>query len=102
MDVIGNASGGAPVSYEGLWLKGDESGWGVNLTHQGTTLFATWFTYDTDGSGMCLGASRVAQTSAGNFSGTLYRTVGPAFSANPFNTNGFPANYTQVGTPSAS
>ncbi len=85
-------------SYEGLWLKGDESGWGVNLTHQGTTLFATWFTYDTDGTGMWLVASSVAQTSAGNFSGTLYRTVGPAFSANPFNSIGFPANYTQVGT----
>jgi hypothetical protein len=86
------------VSYEALWLKGDESGWGVNITHQGTTLFATWFTYDTDGSGMWLVASSVAQTSGGSYSGTLYRTVGPAFSANPFNSIAFPANYTTVGT----
>jgi hypothetical protein len=70
----------------------------VNVTHQGTTLFATWFTYDTDGSGMWLVASSVAQTNAGSYSGTLYRTVGPAFSANPFNSISFPANYTQVGT----
>jgi cytochrome c553 len=93
-------SAGPPAasSYQGLWLKGDEAGWGVNLTHQGTTLFATWFTYDTDGSGMWLVASSVAQSSPGNFSGALYRTVGPAFSANPFNSISFPANYTQVGT----
>ena len=91
-------TGGAAASYEGLWLKGDESGWGINVTHQGTTLFATWFTYDTDGSGMWLVASNVAQTSTGNFSGTLYRTVGPGFNADPFNSITFPANYTSVGT----
>jgi hypothetical protein len=26
---------------------GSESGWGVNLTHQGDTIFASWFTYTT-------------------------------------------------------
>jgi hypothetical protein len=88
----------AQSSYEGLWLKSDESGWGLNLTHQGTILFATWFTYDTDGSGMWLVASSVAQTSSGNFSGTLYRTAGPAFNSVPFTSLVFPANYTQVGT----
>jgi alpha-tubulin suppressor-like RCC1 family protein len=93
-----SSSGPLAISYQGLWLKGDESGWGVNVTHQRTTLFATWFTYDSDGTGMWLVASSVAQTSAGNFTGTLYRTVGPAFSANPFNSISFPANYTQVGT----
>jgi hypothetical protein len=92
------SSGSTGTSYQGLWLKGDESGWGVNVTHQGSTLFATWFTYDTDGTGMWLVASSVTQTNAGNFSGTLYRTVGPAFSANPFNSISFPANYTTVGT----
>jgi hypothetical protein len=90
------------ASFEGLWLKGDEAGWGINLTHQGTTLFATWFTYDADGSGMWLVMSNGAQTSPGNFSGALYRTVGPAFSANPFNSIAFPANYATVGTLSLS
>jgi hypothetical protein len=89
------------VSYEGLWLKSplnSESGWGVNLTHQGTYLFGTWFTYDTDGSGMWLVMSSAAQTSPGNYSGDLYRTTGPAFSSAPFNPISFPANYTRVGT----
>jgi hypothetical protein len=86
------------VSYEGLWLNGNESGWGLNLTHQGSILFGTWFTYDSDGSGMWLVASNVAQTPTGSFSGALYRTVGPGFSATPFNSITFPANYTEVGT----
>src|SRR5262249_40690623 len=93
-----SSSGPSATSYEGLWLKNDESGWGVNVTHQGTMLFVTWFTYDTDGTGMWLVMSNGAQTSPGNFSGTLYRTVGPAFSANPFTSISFPANYTTVGS----
>jgi hypothetical protein len=32
------------VSYEGIWWKSDEGGWGINLAHQGSTIFATWFT----------------------------------------------------------
>ena len=86
------------ASYEGLWLKASEAGWGINITHQGTILFATWFTYDTDGSGMWLVMSNGAQTSPGNYSGTLYRTVGPPFSATSFTSIAFPANYTTVGT----
>lgn len=75
-------------NYQGLWWKspaGSESGWGVNLTHQGDTLFATWFTYDTDGRGMWLVMSNGERTGAGTYSGALYRTTGPAFSANAFN-----------------
>ena len=39
----------AQTSYEGLWWNSpanSESGWGLNITHQGNILFATWFTYD--------------------------------------------------------
>ncbi|HEY5307625.1 MAG TPA: hypothetical protein VIK97_03865, partial [Casimicrobiaceae bacterium] len=44
----------APLSnnYGGLWWNappGSESGWGINLAHQGDTIFATWFTYDLAG-----------------------------------------------------
>jgi hypothetical protein len=40
------------VNYEGLWWAapaGFESGWGINLAHQGDVIFATWFTYDVNG-----------------------------------------------------
>ncbi|HSU44293.1 MAG TPA: M64 family metallopeptidase, partial [Casimicrobiaceae bacterium] len=39
------------TNYQDLWWNapaGSESGWGINITHQGTTLFVTWFTYDLD------------------------------------------------------
>jgi hypothetical protein len=74
-------------NYQGLWWRapaGSESGWGVNVTHQGETLFATWFTYDTDGSPMWLVMSAGQRTAAGVYSGELYRTTGPAFSATPW------------------
>jgi hypothetical protein len=87
------------ASYEGLWLgtATNEAGWGLNLTHQGSTLFGTWFTYDTDGSGMWLVMSNGARTGVGIYTGTLYRTTGPGFSAANF-TSLASSNYTQVGT----
>jgi alpha-tubulin suppressor-like RCC1 family protein len=74
-------------SYQGLWWRtgGVESGWGLNITHQGDTLFATWFTYDTDGSGMWLVMSDGARNASGGYTGSLVRTTGPAFSATPWN-----------------
>jgi hypothetical protein len=90
-----------PPSHEGLWWRspaGAQPGWGVNVEHQGDILFATWFTYDTDGSGMWLVMSEGAKTGVDTYSGTLYRTTGPGFDSNPFD----PARVTltEVGTAS--
>ena len=91
------------TNYQDLWWAapaGAESGWGVNFTHQGDTIFATWFTYDLDGTPLWLSAtaskSGTGTASAITYNGTLYRTTGPAFSAVPF----LPANVglNQVGT----
>ena len=52
-------------NYQDLWYAApaeSESGWGMNFTHQGDTIFATWFTYDVDGSPLWL--SGTAQKSA--------------------------------------
>ncbi len=46
-----------------------------------------WFTYDVDGTPLWLSAI-VNKTGAGVYTGTLYRTTGPAFNAVPF----LPAN----------
>jgi hypothetical protein len=82
------AAGLYQPNYQGLWWAsppGSESGWGLNITHQGDILFATWFTYDTDGSGLWLVMSNGTRTGVASYSGALYRTTGPAFSATPFN-----------------
>jgi hypothetical protein len=78
---------GATPNYQALWWAspaGIESGWGLNLTHQGDILFATWFTYGADGKGRWLVGSNVAKVAEGRYEGALYRTTGPAFNAPSF------------------
>jgi len=44
----GAAPQAAPANYQGLWWAapaGSQSGWGLNIAHQGDVIFATWFTY---------------------------------------------------------
>ena len=67
----------------------------MNFTHQGDIIFATWFTYDVDGTPLWLSAT-VGKSGEGVYTGVLYRTTGPAFSAEPF----FPGEIarTSVGT----
>jgi hypothetical protein len=80
----------AATNYQDLWWNappGSESGWGLNITHQGDTLFVTWFTYDLDSTPLWLSAT-APKTGPGVYSGTLYRTTGPAFSATPWNPAG--------------
>ncbi|HET7260338.1 MAG TPA: S8 family peptidase, partial [Casimicrobiaceae bacterium] len=56
------AGGGPPppppeANYQGLWWAspaGSESGWGLNVAHQGNVIFATWFTYDASGKALWL------------------------------------------------
>ena len=52
----------------------------MSLAHQGDTIFATWFTYDVDGSPLWLSVT-APKTAAGTYAGTLYRTSGPPFDA---------------------
>ncbi|HET9577117.1 MAG TPA: hypothetical protein VFP44_04775 [Usitatibacter sp.] len=96
------ASAQMQPNYEGLWWNspaGSESGWGINITHQGDILFATWFTYDAEGKGMWLvvpSAQLQPNMNDGGgygysmgppvyeYMGSIYRTTGPAFNAATF------------------
>lgn len=76
----------AKPSFQALWYASpaeSEPGWGLNIAHQGDTLFATWFTYDAQGP-MWLVMSNGGKVSLDSYRGTLYRTTGPAFNASPF------------------
>jgi hypothetical protein len=104
IDGAGAPSGGpvTPTTFnvQGLWWAspaGSESGWGVNFTQQGSTLFATWFTYDAQGNGLWLVMSNGAATAPNTYTGTLYQTTGPAFNAVPFD----PAKVTRAPVGSA-
>jgi hypothetical protein len=79
-------------NYGGLWWNapaGSEAGWGINLSHQGDTIFASWFTYDLTGKAFWLVMS-ANKTSPNSYSGTLFDATGPAFDAMPFPPIGSP------------
>ena len=86
-------------NFQDLWWNPEEPGWGINVAHQGDTLFATLFTYAPDGRGAWYAMSNGARAGASaSFSGTLFRTSGPAFNAVPWTS----ATATPVGTMSFS
>ena len=74
-----------------LWWNADESGWGVNVMHQSSVLFMTFFVYGADGRARwyvasdtrCSGAPRdMAQVCTGPLFETTGPVVGPAFDPN--------------------
>jgi lysyl endopeptidase len=85
------------TNYQDLWWNPDESGWGINLTQQDDTIFATLFTYSANGNGLWLVMSAGSKQADGSYLGDLYQTRGPAFDAQPF-TPIDASNLTRVGT----
>ena len=82
------------TNYTDLWSNANESGWGLNLNHQGNVIFASLFTYDAAGVPTWLVMSGGARQSDGSYQGTLYRGTGPAFNTVPWH----PATLASVGT----
>jgi hypothetical protein len=72
------------TNFQDLWWNPNESGWGLNVTQQGTVAFATLFDYDSTGHATWYVMSDGEQTSPGIFTGQLYTTKGPVFNANPW------------------
>jgi hypothetical protein len=82
--IAGPPAGAA--NYQGLWWNApanSESGWGLNVAHQGDTIFASWFTYDTSGRDWWL-VMTAQKSGASTYTGKLYQTRGPAFNAASF------------------
>lgn len=83
----------APYNYSDLWWKPDESGWGISLTHQGNTIFATWFTYGNDGKATWLAGVLSPTSVPGQFSGDpLYSTRGAPLFSEPWDSSYFVAS----------
>jgi hypothetical protein len=77
----------APIhNYTDLWWNPAESGWGMNVVqHSSNAIFATWFSYDEDGTpawyvlpeGTWSSLSTSPSSANHVFTGPLYRTSGP-------------------------
>jgi hypothetical protein len=74
--------------------NGAESGWGLNLAHQGDSIFATWYTYGVDDNPLWLSALLTRQGTGSVYAGPLYQSSGPRFDA--YDATKFVAN--SVGT----
>ena len=72
------------TNYTSMWWNSQEGGWGLNVNHQGDTIFATLFTYDASGNPMWLVLANGARQGGGTtYSGDLYRTTGTPFNVVP-------------------
>lgn len=77
LGMAGSGANGSNVA--GLWFNSSESGWGLNLSQQAGTVFATMFVYDTNGRATWFVTPNLAQASSTTFSGDMYETTGPWF-----------------------
>ena len=79
-------SGSAPATdYTDLWWNPAESGWGLKLIqHPTRVIFGVWYTYELDGTQIWYVLPSGSWTGANTYTGTLYTTAGPPFTA-PFN-----------------
>ena len=76
----------ADFNLQGLWWASpaeSESGWGLNLAHQGDVVFAAWFTYDSAGKAWWVSMT-ANRTGPNTYAGQLIETHGPPFNAVPF------------------
>jgi hypothetical protein len=82
-------------NVHGMWWAGPaEAGWGIYLSDQGEELFASWFTYDLDGSPMWIVMpDGHYDFSRGEYRGPLYRGSGPAFNAEPWDASAVQMRY---------
>src|SRR5690349_3133238 len=77
--VASSAPRAFATNYQDLWWNPSEPGWGINVAHQGDTLFSTWFTYGAGGRGQWLVGPDLVRQPTGEFRGSLYRTTGTPF-----------------------
>jgi hypothetical protein len=78
----------ASPDFSDLWYLPTESGWGINLSMQGTTMFAALYVYGNDGAPRWYVATNMAAQPAGSgqfkFGGELFATTGTYFGTVPY------------------
>jgi hypothetical protein len=88
------------ADYTDQWFNPAESGWGLGVQQQGSVIFAMLFVYGSDGNATWFVAPDVEHVAgsagADSFTGTLYKTTGPVFTAAQFDSGA--VRVTAVGT----
>ncbi|MBL8513278.1 MAG: hypothetical protein JNJ55_04740, partial [Betaproteobacteria bacterium] len=69
-------------NHSDIWWNPAESGWGLTIADQGSQMFVVWYTYDEAGKPTWITVpGGTFSNGKRNFSGDLYQTRGPAYSA---------------------
>lgn len=77
-DDSGNVAGG---NRSDMWWSPSEPGWGLSITQQFQTIFASWYTYDAAGKATWYVLPGGHWIDANTYGGTLYRTSSSASGA---------------------
>jgi hypothetical protein len=86
----------APGNYGDLWFGGAaNNGWGINITQQGGTLFAAWYTYDRNGVATWYVLPN-GDWNGRSYTGRVFRVAGAPVLGVPFNASAVAA--TDVGS----
>jgi len=75
------------LNFQGMWWNspaGSESGWGIDLAHQGNAVFGALFTYDANGNAQWFVLPRLEGNGGGEYAGQLYRVTGPSYTSASF------------------
>ncbi len=74
------------LNVQDIWWNPNESGWGITISHQGNTIFATWFVYASSGQPLWfVSTMRQGGTCPGvSYCGDLFQTTGTGFAIVPF------------------
>jgi photosystem II stability/assembly factor-like uncharacterized protein len=73
-------------SWGDLWWAGiAQNGWGISVSQQYRKLFGLWYTYDQAGKATWFVLPDGTWNSAGEYTGTAYKTTGPPWIGVPYN-----------------
>ena len=80
------STGACANNYQDLWWNPNESGWGINISHQGDVMFATWFIYGANGqpTWIFLSNAKRSGTQGNIFSDEIFQATGTPFAVVPF------------------
>jgi hypothetical protein len=95
-----NQPPGPQLDYSAMWWNAAESGWGMSVIQSPTTkiIFAVIYVYDGERRPTWFVLPSGSWTSNTSYTGDLYRTDGPPFTAVPFDPRS--VNVTKIGTAS--
>lgn len=92
-----SSAASSSTSLTGLWWNPSESGWGMSLTQQGTTVFVAWYTYDSNGKPVWYVMSSCPVVS-NSCTGDIYDVKGGTPLALPWNGSGKAVTKAGTGT----